>query len=71
MLHGTNYELLMAMTKQKVSWRAKPVCGRAIWYAHQGTMRVRTGPRLTKKEKKAAKKERTYRKFLPEIFEGL
>ena len=58
MIHNTTYELLMAMTKQKVSWRAKPVCGRAIWYAHQGPMRVRTGPKLTKAEKKAAKKAR-------------
>ena len=58
MLHGTNYELFMAMTKPRVTWKAKPVCGRAIWYAHQGPMRVRTGPKLTKAEKKAAKKAR-------------
>ena len=60
MIHDTNYESFMAMMemKPKVSWRAKPVCGRAIWYAHQGPMRVRTGPKLTKAEKKAAKKAR-------------
>ena len=60
MIHDTNYELFMAMMemKPKVTWKAKPVCGRAIWYAHQGPMRVRTGPKLTKAEKKAAKKER-------------
>ena len=60
MIHDTNYELFMAMMgmKPKVTWKAKPVCGRAIWYAHQGPMLVRTGPRLTKAEKKAAKKAR-------------
>lgn len=60
MIHDPIYELFMAMTgmKPKVTWKAKPVCGRAIWYAHQGPMRVRTGPKLTKAEKKAAKKER-------------
>ena len=71
MIHDTNYELFMAMMKPKVTWKAKPVCGRAIWYAHQGPMRVRTGPKLTKAEKKAAKKARTYRKLLPEIFERM
>ncbi len=65
------YALFMKMMAPKVSWRAKPLCGRAIWYAHQGPMRIRTGPKLTKAEKKAAKKERVYRKLLPEIFEGL
>ena len=60
MIHDTSYELFMAMMemKPKVTWKAKPVCGRAIWYAHQGPMRVRTGPKLTKAEKKAAKKAR-------------
>ena len=60
MIHDTNYELFMATMemKPKVTWKAKPVCGRVIWYAHQGPMRVRTGPKLTKAEKKAAKKER-------------
>ena len=48
MIHDTNYELFMAMTKPRVTWKAKSVCGRAIWYAHQGPMRVRTGPKLTK-----------------------
>ena len=32
--------------------------GRAIWYAHQGPMRIRTSPKLTKAEKKAARKAR-------------
>ncbi len=36
-----------------------PRPGRVIWYAHQGPMRINTGPRLTKAEKKAAKKGRT------------
>ena len=58
MIHDTNYELLMAMMKPKVTWKAKPVRDRAIWYAHQGPMRIRTGLKLTKAEKKAAKKER-------------
>lgn len=39
--------------------KKEPVPGRVIWYAHQGPMRIHTGPRLTKAEKKAAKKERT------------
>lgn len=38
--------------------KKEPVPGRVIWYAHQGPMRIHTGPRLTKAEKKAAKKER-------------
>lgn len=60
MIHDTSYELFMAMMemKPKVTWKDKPVCGRAIWSAHQGPMRVRTGPKLTKAEKKAAKKAR-------------
>ena len=58
MIRDTNYELFMAMMKPKVTRKAKPVCGRAIWYAHQGPRLVRTGPRLTKAEKKAAKKAR-------------
>ena len=60
MIHDPIYELFMAMTgtKPRVTWKAKPVCGRTIWYAHQGPMRVRTGPKLTKAEKKAAKKAR-------------
>ena len=62
---------LFDMITPEFKKKADPVRGRVLWYAHQGTMRVRTGPRLTKKEKKAAKKERTYRKFLPEIFECL
>ena len=60
MIHDPIYEMFMAMMgmKPKVTWKATPVCGRAIWYAHQGPMRVRTGPKLTKAEKKAAKKAR-------------
>jgi hypothetical protein len=46
------------MPKLKFKGKSDPVQGRVIWYAHQGTMRVRTGPRLTKAEKKAAKKAR-------------
>ncbi len=45
--------------------------GLVIWYAHQGPMRIHTGPRLTKAEKKAAKKDRIYRNLLPEIFERM
>ena len=48
----------MMMPKLKFKGKSDPVQGRVIWYAHQGTMRVRTGPKLTKAEKKAAKKAR-------------
>ena len=58
MIHDTNYELFMTMMEMKVARKIKPERGRAIWYAHQGPMRVRTGPKLTKAEKKAAKKAR-------------
>ena len=37
--------------------------GPVIWYARQGPMRVRTGPKLTKAEKKAERKDRTRQKL--------
>ena len=60
MAPDTNYEMFMETTGMKVARKIKPVRGRAIWYAHQGPMRVRTGPKLTKAEKKAAKKARRF-----------
>ena len=48
----------MMLEKPKSKGKSAPVRGRVIWYSHQGTMRVRTAPKLTKAEKKAAKKER-------------
>ena len=48
----------MMMPKLKFKGKSDPVQGRVIWYAHQGAMRVRTGPKLTKAEKKAAKRAR-------------
>ena len=58
MAPDTNYEMFMEATVMKFARKIKPVRGRAIWYAHQGPMRIRTSPRLTKAEKKAAKKAR-------------
>jgi len=43
--------------------KKEPVPGRAIWYARQGPMRVRTGPKLTKAEKKAERKDHTRKKL--------
>ena len=48
MAPDTNYEMFMEMTVMKFARKIKPVRGLAIWYAHQGPMRVRTGPKLTK-----------------------
>lgn len=58
MAPDTNYEMFMETTVMKFARKIKPVRGRAIWYAHQGPMRVRTEPKLTKAEKKAEKKAR-------------
>lgn len=46
--------------EQKIGQMARPNqwLGRVIWYAHQGPMRIHNGPKLTKAEKKAAKKAR-------------
>lgn len=49
---------LVNQTFPRVLQAKKETRGRVIWHAYQGTMRVRTGPKLTKAEKKAAKKAR-------------
>ena len=64
-------DLMYRSYPRSLPQKKEPVPGRVIWYAHQGPMRIHTGPRLTKAEKKAAKKDRIYRKLLPEIFERM
>lgn len=66
-----NLDLAYSAYPRSLPPKKEPVPGRVIWYAHQGPMRINTGPRLTKAEKKAAKKDRVYRKLLPEIFERM
>lgn len=61
-LYRLNTDALDLMCRSSYSrslpQKKEPVPGRVIWYAHKGPMRTRTGPKLSKAEKKAAKKER-------------
>lgn len=52
-------DLMFRPFPRSLPQKKAPVPGRVIWYAHQGPMMIHTGPRLTKAEKKAAKKDRT------------
>ena len=70
-LTGEAIDLMYRSFPRSLPQKEEPAPGQVIWCAHQGPMRIHTGPRLTKAEKKAAKKDRIYRNLLPEIFERM
>lgn len=57
------FETREYLNKQKKKLENKRLRGTAIWFGSMGAMRVRSSPKPTKLEKKAAKKASHIRRF--------